>query len=146
MSIKLNGGGALPNKLLQSKDFGFIGVDVGVMYNFGNNNLWNKAELVRDVWITHDIATGIAKGAYSWAMPCKPNTTYIVTRESKTNRGKVGSSVKYPDGNGGIETIVEIVNNTCTITTGSNSKYLVIFFAAYEEKYINVKWTVKEVK
>lgn len=36
MSIKLNGGGALPNKLLQSNNFGFIGTDPDILYKFSN--------------------------------------------------------------------------------------------------------------
>ena len=82
--------------------------------------------------------------ARSWAIPCKTNTTYSITRESETNRGNVASIVGYPNGSNKIISYAPVENNTCTINTGTTSNYLIIFFAAGTEEYNTVKWTIKK--
>ena len=121
-----------------------IGEDYFV--SFSSKDLFKKAELVKGIWVSGDGLTGLNSNARSWAIPCKTNTTYSITRKSETNRGNVASIVGYPNGSNKIQSCKEITNNTCTITTGATSDYLIIFFAASTEEYNTVKWIVKEVK
>lgn len=116
----------------------------GYFTSFGAKDLFKKAELVKGIWTTTGIS-GANTNARSWVVRCEPNTTYVITRKATTNRGQVASFANYPTGNNDkIQTKKEVVNNTCTITTGSASKYLLIFFAADTEEYNTVKWTIKK--
>lgn len=120
-----------------------IGKDYFV--SFGAKDLFKRAELVKGVWAAAGMS-GTDEKARSWAIPCKSNTTYVITRKTTTNRGVVASIVGYPNGSNEIQSYKGIINNTCTITTGATSDYLIIFFAAGTEEYNTVKWIVKEVK
>lgn len=116
----------------------------GYFTSFGAKDLFKKAELVKGIWTTTGIS-GANTNARSWVVRCEPNTTYVITRKATTNRGQVASFANYPTGHKDkIQTNKEVVNNTCTITTGSASKYLLIFFASDTEEYNTVKWTIKK--
>lgn len=125
-----------------------VGEIIGIDYfvSFGSKDLFKKAELVKGIWTSGGM-TGATSTARSWIVACKPSTTYVITRKAITNRGQVASVTNYPTGNNDkIQSYKEITNDTCTITTGVTSKYLIIFFAAGTEEYNNVKWTIKEIK